>query len=219
MAAASQVWAAATLLRAALLPGTRHRLQGRQHRHQLRLPPDDRLVHPPHRTHRPRGALGTRHHILHRGGRRAAARHRQRHEGLGLRGSVLKAPSWQRHSILYPGLLGLALQAPGCATHSGRAAKTFRDLWEAAVRPCGAADSIDSTALNTQARWPIGCCACNRCAKTSARGSRPRPSRACRSARSCARRCGSPRRREVGRTTPPYALLRRLRRFRTLLDS
>ena len=92
--------------------------------------PDDRLVHPPHRTHRPRGALGTRHHILHRGGRRAAARHRQRHEGLGLRGSVLKAPSWQRHSILHPGLLVLALQAPGCATPLWASRRAVQARWE-----------------------------------------------------------------------------------------
>ena len=34
-----------------------------------------------------------------------------------------------------PGLLGRTVQAPGCATHSGRAAESFRSQWEAAVRP------------------------------------------------------------------------------------
>ena len=47
--------------------------------------------------------------------------------------------------------------------HSGRAAEPFR--------PGGRAEATDSAAFNIQARWPTGCCACNRCAETSASGS------------------------------------------------
>ena len=39
-----------------------------------------------------------------------------------------------------PPRLGLALQAPGCATHPRRAAASLRARWEAAVRPCGPAE-------------------------------------------------------------------------------
>ena len=49
-----------------------------------------------------------------------------------------------------PGLLWLALSAPGCAAHSGRATEPLRAPWQAVVRPKGPAEVAASAASNTQ---------------------------------------------------------------------
>ena len=46
-----------------------------------------------------------------------------------------EGPQLSRRTTAHcPGLLGLALQAPGCATHSGRAADPVKHQWEVALR-------------------------------------------------------------------------------------
>ena len=70
--------------------------------------------------------------------------------------SLLTAPSWRCHSSGQDGKACIlacwsgTVQAPGCATHSERAAKLLRAQWEAAARVCGPAEVADATASNTQ---------------------------------------------------------------------